>query len=291
VKSDSSQTLQQTLQPGLYIVATPIGNLKDITLRALEVLKGADLIVCEDTRVTAKLLSHYGIRKPTLSYNDHNGQERRPKIIEALTDGKAVALVSDAGTPLISDPGYKLVREITERGIYVTALPGASSVLAALCLSSLPTDRFMFAGFLPAKKEACRKEIQSVAGVVSTLVFFESARRLPEALDILQDVLGNRQAAVVREITKLYEESRRGSLKDLQEFYGTHGAPKGEVVIIIAPPEENVARVDDIKAQVKLLLKSHSVKEAAAILAEQTGLPRKEIYAMALTMKDHAKKS
>ncbi len=240
VKPDSSQTLQPTSgqPPGLYIVATPIGNLRDITLRALDALNAADLIVCEDTRVSGKLLSHYGISKPTLSYNDHNGPERRPKIMAALTEGKCVALVSDAGTPLVSDPGYKLVREAIERGFYVTTLPGASSVLSALCLSGLPTDRFLFAGFLPAKKEACRKAIQTLANVPSTLVLFESARRLPETLALLQEVLGNREAAVVREITKLYEESRRGTLQELHAHYEKAGAPKGEVVIVVGPPGE-----------------------------------------------------
>lgn len=279
MKSDSSQIYP----PGLYIVATPIGNLKDITLRALDALKAADLIVCEDTRVTGKLLSHYGIRKPTLSYNDHNGEERRPKILDALGRGQCVALVSDAGTPLISDPGYKLVRAALARGFHVTALPGASAVLAALCLSGLPTDRFFFAGFLPAKKEACRKEIRSLAAIPSTLVLFESARRLPETLGFLQEILGRREAAVVREITKLYEESRRGSLPELRAHYEKEGA-KGEVVIVIAPPGEQEATNEDLETELRLLLKSHSVKEAASILAEQTGRPRKEIYAMALKM-------
>lgn len=286
MKSNSSQTLQTRWQPGLYIVATPIGNLKDITLRALEALKAADLIVCEDTRVTAKLLSHYGIKKPTLSYNDHNGEERRPKILQALADDKCIALVSDAGTPLISDPGYKLVREALAQGAYVTALPGASSVLTALCLAGLPTDRFFFAGFLPAKQEACKKEIRSLIAIPSTLVLFESARRLPEVLVLLQEILGNRPAAVAREITKLYEETRRGSLQELRAFYEKNGAPKGEVVIVISPPMQQEAESEDLEARLTWLLKSHSVKEAASVLAEQTGLPRKEIYAMALKIGD-----
>ncbi len=207
-RPQSNQIIRKDRQPpGLYIIATPIGNLSDITLRALEFLKSADLIVCEDTRVTAKLLGHYGIKKPLLSYNDHNGEERRPKIMEALADKKHVALVSDAGTPLISDPGFKLAREALAEGHYVTTMPGASSVLAALCLSGLPSDRFFFAGFLPPKKEACRREIEALAAVPSTLVFFESARRLSETLILLKEALGDRQAAIVREITKLYEES------------------------------------------------------------------------------------
>ena len=289
MKSDSSQ-LRVKAQAGLYIIATPIGNLKDITLRALDTLAACDLIVCEDTRVTGKLLAHYGIKKPLLSYNDHNGGERRPKILSELAAGKSVALVSDAGTPLISDPGYKLVREAMERGIYVSALPGASAALAALCLSGLPSDRFFFAGFLPAKKEACRKDIRLLAGIPATLVLFESARRLPETLKLLHEELGERAAAVSREITKLYEETRRGSLQELHEFYQASGAPKGEVVIVIGPPGKKEISAGDIDERLKELLSSHSVKEAAAMLAKETGRPRKEIYQMALQAQ-HGKKS
>jgi 16S rRNA (cytidine1402-2'-O)-methyltransferase len=282
LKSESSQT--QQCPPGLYIVATPIGNLRDISLRALDILGMADLILCEDTRVTGKLLHHYGISKPTLSYNDHNGEERRPAIFAALEDGKRVALVSDAGTPLISDPGYKLVRDTQARGFYVTTIPGASSPLAALCMSGLPTDRFFFAGFLPTKHEARRKEIQICAAIPSTLIFFESARRLNETLAALYDILGNREAAVVREITKLFEESRRATLQELIAHYEREGEPKGEVVLVVSPPQEKNASEGEIENQIALLLASHSVKETAAILAEQTGLPRKEIYAMALKL-------
>lgn len=270
--------------PGLYLVATPIGNLGDITLRALETLKSVDLVACEDTRVTAKLLNHYGIRKPVLSYNDHNAGARRPKVMEALKSGRRVALVSDAGTPLISDPGYKLVREALKEGVYVTSLPGPSSVLSALCLSGLPTDRFFFAGFLPAKQEALKREIQSLSFISSTLILFESARRLPETLAHLHEGMGAREAAVVREISKLYEESRRGTLAELAEHYAKEGAPKGEVVIVVGPPLAAEAETGDIEARLAWLLKSHSVKEAAGIMAEQTGRPRKEIYAEALKL-------
>lgn len=272
------------MAPGLYIVATPIGNLGDITLRALECLKRADLIACEDTRVTGKLLSHYGIAAPTLSYNDHNGQDRRPKIMTALQEGKMVALVSDAGTPLVSDPGYKLVREALAAGVYVTTLPGASSVLSALCLSGLPSDQFFFAGFLPSKTEAARKEVQALKAVPGTLVFFESARRLEDTLSILQEQLGDRDAAVVREISKLFEESKRESLSHLKEYYCQHGAPKGEVVIVVGAASES-SEAFDVEASLRVLLESHSVKEAAAIVAEQTGQPRKDIYALALKIK------
>ena len=275
----------QLYPAGLYIVATPIGNLSDITLRALEALKQADLIACEDTRVTAKLLSHYGISKPTLSYNDHNGEGRRPQIVDALKNGQRVALVSDAGTPLVSDPGYKLVREALSLGLHVTTLPGASSVLSALCLSGLPSDRFFFAGFLSAKKEAALSEVQALAKIPGTLVLFESARRLLQTLPILQQGLGNRQAAVVREITKLFEESRRGALAELIAHYEKEGEPKGEVVIVVAPPKEGEQASDDeLAAKLALLLKKYSVKEAASILAEETGRARKELYTLALKL-------
>lgn len=271
---------------GLYIVATPIGNLSDITLRALDILKLVDLIVCEDTRVSGGLLSHYGIRKPLVSYNDHNAAERRPEIFEAINNGKRVALISDAGTPLVSDPGYKLVREALEQGLYVTAIPGASSVLAALCLSGLPSDSFYFGGFLPAKTEALKKYITSLANVPATLIFFESARRIEESLGVLRDVLSDRQAAIVRELTKLYEENRRGKLSELLENIQKNGSPKGEVVIVISPPQaEEAINNNDIETQLNILLKSHSVKEAASIIAEQTGRSRKEIYAIALKIK------
>jgi 16S rRNA (cytidine1402-2'-O)-methyltransferase len=279
VKPESSQT-----PPGLYLVATPIGNLKDITLRALEVLQAADLVACEDTRVTAKLLSHYGISKKTISYNDHNAAGRRPQILETLKSGGTVALVSDAGTPLISDPGYKLVREAVAEGFPVSALPGASSVLAALCVSGLPTDRFCFAGFLPAKKEACRKEIAELAEIPATLVLFESTRRLPETLALLAEGLGDREAAVARELTKLFEECKRDSLSKLAAHYETHGAPKGEAVIVIAPPGAVEANETDIIPELKRLLKTMSVKEASAKLAAESGMPRKSVYSLALTL-------
>lgn len=280
MKTDASQIYPKAL----YLVATPIGNLKDITLRALEVLQAADLILCEDTRVTAKLLSHYGITKPTLSYNDHNAAARRPGIFKALAEGQRVALVSDAGTPLISDPGYKLVREAVAQGIPVIPLPGASSVLAALCLSGLPTDRFFFSGFLPVKQEACKKEIQALASIPATLVLFESARRLPEALALLASGLGEREAAVARELTKLYEECRRGTLSELAAHYKEHGEPKGEVVLVVGPPREKMLDAKTVETQLKMLLKTHSVKEAAALVAEASGRPRKEMYALALKL-------
>ena len=285
MKQDRSQTHPISGHPpGLYIVATPIGNMGDITLRALEVLKECDLILCEDTRVSAKLLKHYGISRPTLSYNDHNGQERRPKIMQALESGQRVALISDAGTPLISDPGYKLVKDVQDAGFHVSTLPGPSSVMAALCLSGLPTDRFLFAGFLSSKHEACKKELQELAKIPSTLVFFESARRLQDTLSLMHETLGERDVAVVREISKLYEESRRNTLSVLIEHYKHHGEPKGEVVIVVGPPLAQTASIESIEAKLTLLLATHSVKEAASIVAEETGFPRKEIYSLALKL-------
>ena len=283
-----SNTEKPQITPaGLYIVATPIGNFGDITLRALDILRIADLICCEDTRVSGNLLAHYGIKKPLLSYNDHNAGERRPEIFAAIENGKRVALISDAGTPLVSDPGYKLVREALDRGFFVTTLPGASSVLSALCLSGLPSDQFFFGGFLPTKTEALKKHIANLATIPATLIFFESARRLKETLAILQEILSDRQAAIVREITKLYEESRRGKLSELLANIQQKGVPKGEVVIVIAPPQDaEIIANHNIESQLALLLKSHSVKEAATILAEQTGMSRKELYAKALRIVD-----
>lgn len=287
MKPLSSQTTmqKQSQPPGLYLVATPIGNLQDITLRALDLLKTADRIVCEDTRVTAKLLSTYGIKKPTLSYHDHSDDRRRAEIIAHLKAGEKVALVSDAGTPLVSDPGYKLVRAALAEGCYVTALPGASSVLAGLSLSGLPTDRFFFVGFLPAKEAALKKEIAALALIPATLVVFESAKRLASALALLAEGLGDRQASVVRELTKLYEEVRRGRLLDLARHYRETGEPKGEVVIVIAPPEAQAVSDEEVTSRLARLLKTMSVKEAASQVAEETGRSRKALYALALTLK------
>lgn len=277
----------QIQPPGLYIVATPIGNLGDITLRALEILKNVDLIACEDTRVTGKLLHHFGIKTKMLSYNDHNGEDRRPHILQALAEKKRVALVSDAGTPLISDPGYKLVRTATEEGHYVTTLPGASSVMAALCIAGLPTDRFFFAGFLPAKQEACRKELDSVKTIPATLVFFESPKRLSTSLALMLQVLGNRQAAILRELTKLHEERHTALLETLAERYQEHEV-KGEVVIVVAPPEKTALSNIDLTRELQTLLKTLSVKDAATLLARQTSQPRSEIYTLALRLKNES---
>jgi 16S rRNA (cytidine1402-2'-O)-methyltransferase len=216
---------------GLYVLATPIGNARDISLRALDVLKGCDVICAEDTRVTAKLLAIHGVSKPLIPYNDHNAPEMRPKILARLARGEAVVLVSDAGTPLVSDPGYKLVREVIAAGASVVAIPGPSAVLAGLTLSGLPSDRFLFAGFMPPRQGERRTALDELKTVRATLIFFESAQRLSESLRAMADALGDRACAVARELTKMHEEVRRGSLSELAAHYEKAGAPKGEVTL------------------------------------------------------------
>jgi 16S rRNA (cytidine1402-2'-O)-methyltransferase len=267
----------------LALVATPIGNLGDISARALETLREADLIACEDTRVTGNLLSKFEIRRPTLPYHDHNAETMRPRLIERLLHGETVALVSDAGMPLISDPGYKLVKEATEAGIAVTVIPGPSAPLAALVLSGLPSDRFLFAGFLPVKDGARRETLRELKAVPATLLFFETGPRLADSLASCADVLGDRPAAVARELTKLHEEVRRDTLGTLAKHYAASGAPKGEIVVVIGPPlaEE---RAFDVDAALSTALRSMPVKEAAATVATASGKPRREIYARALEL-------
>jgi len=272
------------LDPGLYVVATPIGNLRDITLRALEALAAADLIACEDTRVTHKLLERYGIATPMTPYHDHNAAEARPKILARLAAGAAVALVSDAGTPLISDPGFKLVRAAHAAGHAVTALPGASAVLAALSVGGLPTDRFVFEGFLPPKETARRKRIDEIKRIEATLVLFETGPRIAAALADLAAAFGPREAAVCRELTKLHEEVRRGDLATLARDYATGAEPRGEIVIVIAPPEASETPAADLDTLLRQALGRVSVKEAVGEIAAVTGRPRREVYQRALTL-------
>jgi 16S rRNA (cytidine1402-2'-O)-methyltransferase len=274
------------LVAGLYLVATPIGNLGDVTLRGLETLAAADLIACEDTRVTGKLLERYGIKAPLTPYHEHNAATARPKLLERLEKGAAVALVSDAGTPLISDPGYKLVQAAQTAGHVVTAVPGASSVLAALSVAGLPTDRFFFEGFLPAKQGARRDRIAALLRIPATLVLFESGPRLASALADLADTMGQRDAAICRELTKLHEEIRRGTLANLAAHYGEGGETRGEFVVVIAPPDENAltpnaAEIDDLLRQT---LGKTSLKDAVASVADATGQPRRDIYRRALEL-------
>ena len=269
---------------GLTLIATPIGNLGDITARALEGLKEADLIACEDSRVTARLLQHAGIEKPLLPYHDHNAEAMRPKILARIAAGERVALVSDAGTPLISDPGYKLVQAAVAAGLAVTMLPGPSAPIMALALSGLPSDRFLFGGFLPPKAKARREAISEAARAPVTLIFFETAPRLVESLRDLAAVLGDRRAAVARELTKLFEEVRRERLSALVAHYEEAGPPKGEIVIVVGPPEEVGASADDIDTLLRRALASMSVKDAAATVAAATGTPKRIVYARALEL-------
>ncbi len=282
----------RALGPGLYIVATPIGNLGDITLRALETLGAADLIACEDSRVTAKLLAAHAINTPMTSYHEHNAGRARPKLIRRLMDGARVALVSDAGTPLISDPGYKLVAACRDNAIPVTVLPGASAPLSALVLSGLPSDRFLFAGFLPTKSKARHDQLKALAEVDATLVMFESGRRLAAMLGDALDVLGPRQAAICRELTKLYEEVVPGDLAALAQRYANDAPPKGEIVVVIGPPladTKNAVSDDDLDSQLEAALSHDSLRDAVAAVAQATGLPRRRVYGRALKICDTTK--
>jgi 16S rRNA (cytidine1402-2'-O)-methyltransferase len=276
------------LPAGLYLVATPIGNLRDITLRALEILAAADLVACEDTRVTRKLLDHYGLSTPLMPYHDHNAGTARPKILERIAAGGAVALVSDAGTPLISDPGYKLAREAALAGHAVTAAPGASAALMALTLSGLPTDRFFFEGFLPAKSQARRARIAELVRIPATLVLFESGPRLAAALADLAEGLGSREAAVTRELTKLHEEVRRGTLASLAAAYAAGAETRGEIAIVVAPPSEAEAAPLDVDALLRAALTRLTLKDAVAEVAAATGEARRAVYSRALELaKEH----
>jgi 16S rRNA (cytidine1402-2'-O)-methyltransferase len=273
------------LSAGLHLVATPIGNLRDITVRALEVLAAADLIACEDTRVTRKLLEHYGIATTLTPYHDHNAAEARPKLLARLADGAAIALVSDAGTPLVSDPGYKLVRAARDAGIPVTALPGASAALAALTVSGLPTDRFFFEGFLPSKEGQRRARIGELKRIPATLVLFETGARLAAALADLAAGLGGREAAICRELTKLYEEVRHGELSALAREAAEAPEPRGEIAIVIAPPDvQRELEAVDLDALIRPALERLSVKEAVAEIAAVSGRPRREVYQRALAL-------
>jgi 16S rRNA (cytidine1402-2'-O)-methyltransferase len=280
---------------GLTVVATPIGNLGDITLRALDALREADLILCEDSRVTAKLTRAHGITTPFFAYHEHNADRVRPAVIERLKNGERMALVSDAGTPLVSDPGYKLVRACHEAGIPVTVAPGPSAVMGALVVAGLPTDRFFFAGFLPPKRAGRRSALAALAAVPGTLVFFESPRRLAESLADMADVLGDREAAIVRELTKLYEEVRRGRLADLATAYDAAEPPKGEIVVVVGGRSERDAEAaeDALDRHLEDALGRLSVRDATAEVAASLGMPRRRVYERALALagrhadKDH----
>jgi 16S rRNA (cytidine1402-2'-O)-methyltransferase len=270
------------LAPGLHLVATPIGNLGDITLRALWVLRSVDRILCEDTRVTARLLTHYGIDKPLDPYHDHNADRVRPSALAALRRGETLALVSDAGMPLVSDPGFKLVRDAIAENLPVTAAPGPSAALTALILSGLPPDAFFFGGFLPPRSVARRKALAQWQGLAATLVFFEGPSRLASSLADMAETLGDRPAAVGRELTKRHEEMRRDRLVALTKYYQTQPTPRGEIVVVVGPPEAAVPKIADLDSRLDELLAQLSLRDAVAALAAETGVTRRVLYDLAL---------
>ncbi len=273
------------LRAGLYCVATPIGNLRDITMRALDILKAVDVVFCEDTRVTRKLMNTYQISAKLQVYNDHSGDAVRERVIEMIRQGKALALVSDAGLPLISDPGYKLVRACQNNGLYVTTIPGASAGLSALQISGLPSNKFCFLGFLPSKRSLRRKVLSEWAGVDATLIAFETAPRLVASLGDIREILGEREIAVVREITKKFEEVKREKPEILLQYYEKNGKPKGEIVLVIAPLGDSCSVSLEDAALVDMLrdaLESMKVKDAVNLVGERTGLKKSDLYNIAL---------
>jgi 16S rRNA (cytidine1402-2'-O)-methyltransferase len=284
--SASKSSPKAILPAGLYVVATPIGNLGDMTARAIETLKAADVIACEDTRVTGVLLQRFAIATPMTPYHDHNADRVRPQLIARLQAGDVVALVSDAGTPLISDPGYKLVRDCAAAGVATIPLPGPSALLAAAAVAGLPTDRIQFAGFLPSKTGARREALMEFKSLRASLVFYESPQRLAETLADMAAVYGARDVAVCRELTKLHEEVRRGTLGELAATYAAADTPKGEVVIVVGGAQENHAATTEAALDQALrgAMQTMSVRDAAASVAAALNHPRREVYARALTL-------
>ena len=276
----------ESIRAGLHVVATPIGNLKDISFRALATLAAADAVLAEDTRVTKTLLAHYGISTPLVAYHEHNAAVIRPHLVARLKSGAALALVSDAGTPLVSDPGFRLVADALAENIEVITVPGPSAVLAALVVAGLPTDRFFFEGFLPPKSAARRQRIAVLAPIPGTLVFFESPRRLAETLEDLAAVLGPRDAAIARELTKHYETVRRGTLTELAAALAEEGPPKGEIVLLVGPPGDDAVQTspEDLDAKLVAALETLSVKDAASVVSADTGQPRRQVYARAVEL-------
>lgn len=276
---------QTELSPGLYIVSTPIGNLRDITLRALDILAGADIILAEDTRQSKKLLNAYNLSKPLTAYHDHNARERIPSVIEHLKAGKIVAQISDAGTPLVSDPGFRLVRAAIEAGINVIPVPGASAPIAALTLSGLPSDAFMFAGFAPNKSSARQTFLSKYKSLTATLIFFESPSRVKAFLDDALSVFGDRAAVLARELTKTYEEARRDTLSNLIVSV-ENDPPRGEIVVLIAPPLEDEQWGEAmIDAALTDVLPEMGVKRASQHVAELSGWAKRDVYKRALSLK------
>jgi 16S rRNA (cytidine1402-2'-O)-methyltransferase len=273
------------LAPGLYLVATPIGNARDITLRALDILRDADVLAAEDTRSLRRLMEIHGVAlgdRPLVAYHEHNGDRARPRLLAEIAEGRAVAYASEAGTPLISDPGFDLVRTAREAGLAVTTAPGAVAAVAALTLSALPTDRFLFAGFLPASASARKKALKDLAGVKATVVLYESPRRLGACLGDASAIMGaDRPAVVCREITKKFEETRRGTLSDLAEFYAEN-APKGEIVLLIGKGDSETVHSFDLETEVRAALGEMSVRDVADVLSEKLGVKRRTVYQMAM---------
>jgi 16S rRNA (cytidine1402-2'-O)-methyltransferase len=271
--------------PGLYLVATPIGHLGDITLRALETLAGVDIIACEDTRITRRLTERYAISAELKPYHEHNAAMARPKILEKLAQGASIALVSDAGTPLISDPGFKLVREVCAAGHTVIAVPGASSVLTALSVAALPTDRFFFEGFLPPKEQARRARLTELARIDATLVMFESGNRVADTLSDLAAIMAGRDAAICRELTKLHEDITRAPIAELAKAADTLET-RGEFVLVVGPPraDANIMTQHDLDDLLRSSLSRDSVKDSVAHAVELSGRPRREVYARALEL-------
>ncbi len=275
--------------PGLYVVATPIGHLGDLSPRAREVLAAADLVVCEDTRVTGRLLKTLGLKKRLRSYHEHNAARVRPAILAELARGAVVALVSDAGTPTIADPGYRLVREAHERGINVRPVPGPAALIAALSVAGLPTDRFFFQGFLPPRSARRRAVLAELARIPATLVFYEAPHRLEASLKDLEEVLGGaREAALLRELTKLHEECRRGTLAELRAAVEAAGPPRGELVVVVGPPTEDPppATDEELEQALRQALAQGSLRDAVTAVARRLGLPRRQVYRHALALLD-----
>jgi len=285
----SPQREPGTIPAGLYLVATPIGHARDISLRALEVLAAADLIACEDTRVTAKLLAIHGIARPLAAYNDHNAARERPKLLAKIAGGARVALVSDAGTPLVSDPGYKLVREALEENLLVDVIPGASAVLAGLSLSGLPSDRFLFAGFLSHAQGERRAALDELKTVRATLIFFESTQRLGDSLTAMAEIFGARDAVVARELTKLHQDVRRGTLADLAAHYTKADAPRGEATLLVGPPEKPETDFGKVDAALEAALAFMPLRAAADMIAALSDAPRKQVYDRGLVIKEKSR--
>ncbi len=284
VSADLTRRLAEPLAPGLYLVATPIGNLADITLRALTTLARADVIYCEDTRHSRTLVAHYGIARTLRPYHEHNAEEQRPRVLADLARGARIALISDAGTPLVSDPGYKLVRDCITEGHTVVAVPGASAVMTGLCVAGLPTDTFLFAGFLPPRSGARQTRIAGLASVPATLIFFEAPTRLAETLTDLAATLGPRPAAVARELTKLHEDIARGPLPELAAHFQS-APPKGEIVILVGPPSNEAATDEAIVAALESALAHMSLRDAAKAVAERLSAPKARVYDLGLKLK------